>query len=121
MTLEGLVRIFWMEYFFSDLFSLGTTYPNDTDPCLANGRSDGSDGIFSWLAINHEKTVSELRGFAPIGLRPVAPTPRREYWSVGVLELWVYGKMVFRLYQSLLQYLITPDVDGTNRLPLKVT
>jgi hypothetical protein len=36
---------------------------------------------FNWIQ------MSELRGFAPIGLRPVGPTPRREYWSVGILGL----------------------------------
>ncbi len=38
---------------------------------------------------HHDTGVGvELRGFAPIGLRPVGPTPRRECWSDGVLEYW---------------------------------
>ena len=29
--------------------------------------------------------TKELTGFAPIGLRPVGPTPRRECWNDGTL------------------------------------
>jgi hypothetical protein len=32
-------------------------------------------------------TLIELRGFVPIGLRPLRPTPRREQWNGGVMTL----------------------------------
>ena len=31
----------------------------------------------------------QVRGFAPIGLRPIGPTPRWEYWNDGTLEYWI--------------------------------
>jgi hypothetical protein len=33
--------------------------------------------------------IIQVRDFAPIGLRAVGSTPRREWWNAGVLEKWV--------------------------------
>jgi hypothetical protein len=56
--------------------------------------------------------IIQVRDFAPIGLRPVGSTPRREWWNAGILEKWVlaYGS------EMILQYW----VNGKIHLDAKV-